>query len=200
MLTQSVTSGEQTMAFLWRGDMLYTKRGVIPPESRNEWTCFFLNLREPMDVPKAAEFGKFLATSMAFTSSIREVDVFMDDDRIHHFHKKVSEPRPLTFSSGEYIMSSPNSLFKLSTVAIKNIQVIFTIDSYDPARRYHERRKIKTLWTDKGCGDRMYRLHAYSRWKVNSDFATESRKGNGTDNKKEATIDDRYSNHFFKFR
>jgi HSP90 family molecular chaperone len=46
-----VTSGEDTMGFFWKGDMLYTKRGKLPPESQSEWTTFFLKCREPVIIP-----------------------------------------------------------------------------------------------------------------------------------------------------
>lgn len=119
----SVTSGNQSMAFLWKGDMLYTKKGIIPPESITEWTGFYLNMREPLDVPDAIEFGTFLATSMAFTSNIRQIEVYRDSERTHWYDKKVSESRPLPFALGEYTLSSPTTLLKLESVSMRNIQV-----------------------------------------------------------------------------
>ena len=120
-----VSSGEHTMAFLWRGDALFTKRGQIPQNQMDEWTTFFLTLREPMDLPKASEFGRFLATSMAFTTQIKQIQVFSNEERIQNYIKKISDPRSLSYSHGEYTMTSPNSLFRLLNISIRNIQVDF---------------------------------------------------------------------------
>jgi hypothetical protein len=76
-----------------------------------------------MDIPDAIEFGTFLATSMAFTSNIRQVEVYRDSERTHWYDKKVSEPRPLPFAQGEFTLASPSSLFKLLSVSIRNVQV-----------------------------------------------------------------------------
>ena len=111
------------MAFLWKGDTLFTKKGSVPEQSVSEWTGFFLNLREPLEIPNAVEFGTFLATSMAFTTNIRQIEVFKDSERTHWYDKKVSEPRAVSFKSGEYTLTSSSSIFKLLAVAMRNIQV-----------------------------------------------------------------------------
>jgi hypothetical protein len=118
-----VTSGGQSLLFVWKGDNLFTRKGVIPDNDVSEWTSFYLNLREPMDLPNSVDFGKFLINSMAFTSNIRQVSVYVNEDRIQFYNKKISAPRPLTFPNGEFILNSPNSFFKLQTVTIKNIQL-----------------------------------------------------------------------------
>ena len=111
------------MAFVWKGDSLYTKRGKVPDASVSEWTSFFMAMREPMDLPKPADFGRFLATSMAFTSNIRQIEVFVDESRILQFQKKVSPPKALSFSKNEYTLYSPNRFFTLQSVAIRNVQI-----------------------------------------------------------------------------
>lgn len=118
-----VTSGTESMAFLWKGDMLYTKRGTLPEESVSEWTSFFLDMREPADLYDMNAFGRFLSTSMAFTSSLKKVEVLVDGVRTLYYDKKMAEPRPLSFSKKVYSLSSPNSIFTLEAVAVTTIQM-----------------------------------------------------------------------------
>lgn len=86
-----VSSGSDCMAFFWKGDQLFTRRGAVP--SPDEWTTFYLSLREPMDIPDIKAFGKFIATSLAFTRNVRQVTVKVGATEILSFHKKVAEPR-----------------------------------------------------------------------------------------------------------
>lgn len=60
----SVSSGEQCMAFYFKGDQLFAKRADVPPSDVDKWTTFLMDLREPMEMPSLDDFAKFLATSM----------------------------------------------------------------------------------------------------------------------------------------
>ncbi|KAJ3148016.1 hypothetical protein HDU86_007584 [Geranomyces michiganensis] len=117
-----VTSGNESMGFFWKGDMLYTKRRPLPPEAVTEWTSFYLTMREPVDLPDTVAFGRFLATSLAFTSTLERVEVLVDDQSVLIFDKKTTEPRPLSYSKKIYTLSSP-SIFTLNSVEIKTIQL-----------------------------------------------------------------------------
>ncbi|KAI8587693.1 hypothetical protein BDZ88DRAFT_453803 [Geranomyces variabilis] len=117
-----VTSGNESMGFFWKGDMLYTKRGQLPPEAISKWTSFYLTMREPVDLPDTEAFGRFLATSLAFTSTLKRVEVLVDDQPVLIFDKKTTEPRPLTFSKKVYTLSSP-SIFTLDSVGIRTVQL-----------------------------------------------------------------------------
>ncbi|RKO86939.1 hypothetical protein BDK51DRAFT_35149 [Blyttiomyces helicus] len=105
------------------GDMLYTKRGKNPDESQSEWTSFFLNLREPIDIPGSSEFGRFIATSLGFTATLRRVEVLVNNERILSLHKKAAEPRPLSFTKSDYTLASPNRIFALDAVSIRHVQL-----------------------------------------------------------------------------
>ena len=148
-----VTSGKEMMCFLWRNDMLYTKKGRLPPESVTEWTVFFLNLRETMDVPKTGEFGRFLATSMAFTTHIKAVEVFVDDERVLCLSKSASVPQPLDiaknfsfFSSSPFTLSSPNNFMQLESVYLSKVQLdVQIIEGSQNAATIHMRIATGTL-------------------------------------------------------
>eukprot|EP00842_Homolaphlyctis_polyrhiza_P002573 jgi/Hompol1/3316/HPOL_003212-RA len=119
-----VTSGKQSMAFLWKNDMLFTKRGALPNDAVSEWTTFFLAMRDPIDIPKTSDFGRFLATSLAFTTSMRDVKVFVDADCVLHFNKKGAPPRPVEVPNlRSFNLTSPNSTFKLISLSMAKVQL-----------------------------------------------------------------------------
>ncbi|KAI8818837.1 uncharacterized protein EV422DRAFT_167088 [Fimicolochytrium jonesii] len=126
-----ITSGNQSMAFLWKGDMLYTKRGILPPEAVTPWTTFFLVMRDPIDIPDTDQFGRFLATSMAFTANLKAVEVHVDSSCVMHFDKKIAPPRPLAFLRKSYTLTSPNSIFSLESVEVKTVQLDVEIKDGD---------------------------------------------------------------------
>jgi hypothetical protein len=73
-----VQSGDQCMAFFWKGDQLFTKRGPVNEKDASPMTTFYLKLRDPVEAPNVASFGRFLATSLAFTKNLRNVEVGKD--------------------------------------------------------------------------------------------------------------------------
>ncbi|RKO99026.1 hypothetical protein CXG81DRAFT_15135, partial [Caulochytrium protostelioides] len=78
--TPFVVSGDQTMAFLWRGDALYTRRGRVAPADQDPTmpTTFHLGLREPIARPDLTDLGRFLVAALLFTRSLAQIDVVVD--------------------------------------------------------------------------------------------------------------------------
>jgi hypothetical protein len=118
-----ITSGEHTMGFFWRKDMLYTKRGILPENARSEWTTFYLTCREPIELPAVDEFSRFLASCLAFTTKLQRVEVFFDNERVIQFHRRGQVPRPLEIVKGAYHVYSPHKIFKLESISISQIQL-----------------------------------------------------------------------------
>lgn len=102
--------------------MLFTKRGTLPNESVSEWTTFYLQTREAMPLPDKYEFGKFIATSMAFASKIKQVEVFVDQERILHFNRRGGDPKPIQDIS-RFSLASPQRMFSLTSIGISQIQL-----------------------------------------------------------------------------
>ena len=120
------------MRFFWKGDQLYTKRGILPEDSIHEkvsenagnpWTTFFLPLREPTDLVDLADFTKFLTKSIAFTANLRKIEVFVDDERVTFIHKRSADARPLDFDKRKYHLSSTQDIFKLESLSLKTLQL-----------------------------------------------------------------------------
>ncbi|KAI9364960.1 hypothetical protein DFJ73DRAFT_619935 [Zopfochytrium polystomum] len=132
-----VTSGNECMAFFWKGkrDQLFTKKGPVAQESVSEWTTFYLSLRDPIECPNITDFGRFLATSLTFTRHLKKIEVFIDDDRVLLLDKKSVEPRPLEFPKHLYTLTSPNSIFHLNSISMSKVQLDITVrTNYDKDR------------------------------------------------------------------
>lgn len=109
-----IMSGSETLAFVWKGDALWTKTAPNRQQAAGgadskRWTTFVLPSRDPYPLPDWDEFGTFLAASLTFTSSLRQVRVFVNDhERLTIFKALVQEPRPISTPKSK---SSSNSWF-----------------------------------------------------------------------------------------
>ncbi|KAI9197496.1 uncharacterized protein BJ171DRAFT_519741 [Polychytrium aggregatum] len=130
-----ISSGDECMAFFWKGDQLFTKKGKVPAESVSALTTFLLNLREPIDVPNLGDLGRFIANSLAFTENLGSVSVHIDADLVLSFRKHAAPPRPFAFSSSVYNLKSPNQIFTLQDVSIRPVQLnVVAYTDFDKSR------------------------------------------------------------------
>eukprot|EP00957_Ditylum_brightwellii_P126792 9664745-Ditylum_brightwellii.AAC.1 len=77
-----VMSGGEVMAFVWKGDALWTKTGDVPPShqrKKNDWTTFVMPSRDPYPLPDLVEFGQFLCSALTFTKCLNTVKVYTND-------------------------------------------------------------------------------------------------------------------------
>ncbi|KAJ3533672.1 hypothetical protein NMY22_g7241 [Coprinellus aureogranulatus] len=98
-----VTSGEQWMAFYWKGgkDQLYARRGTLPADvDGKEWTTFDMPLREPAPMPVPFDLIRFLTSSITFMTHLRRVSVYLDDKRLARLEKSAGESRLLSVPRG----------------------------------------------------------------------------------------------------
>ncbi|RIA78752.1 hypothetical protein C1645_810982, partial [Glomus cerebriforme] len=109
------------MAFYWRGNQLFTKQGPI--EDKNEgWTTFLMDMRDPLKLPDFEEFARFLANSLVFTVNLQEITVYFNDILSIQLSKKLQEPKLMMISS-EFNTFSPQKMFQLTSVDIRNVQL-----------------------------------------------------------------------------
>jgi hypothetical protein len=111
------------MAFYWRKDQLYAKRGPIPEEKQSKgWTTFLLDLRVPMDMLDMDEFGSFIARALGFTVKLCDVTVYLDHHRLLSINKTVLESRPMTIPNA-ICTTSPLKIFTLKSVELQGVQM-----------------------------------------------------------------------------
>lgn len=72
-----VTSGNQTMAFYWKKDSLFTRRSKLEGEKRD--TTFLLDYRsQSTPIPNLLSLCQFLTTSLTFVG-LQQIDFWLDD-------------------------------------------------------------------------------------------------------------------------
>ena len=76
------------MAFLWKGNSLYTKASTLPPDHANQDTTFLLNYRSTTSpMPDLLSICQFLCTSLTFVG-LESIELFVDKWNIISLSKK----------------------------------------------------------------------------------------------------------------
>lgn len=83
-----VSSGNEAMAFYWKGNSLFTKRVRLPPEQGNPETSFVLDYRNTSSpIPNLLSLAQFLATSLTFVA-LQKIELWVDEWKIVSLLKK----------------------------------------------------------------------------------------------------------------
>ncbi|KAK0635252.1 hypothetical protein B0T17DRAFT_612150 [Bombardia bombarda] len=118
-----VSSGNEAMAFYWKGNALFTRKLQVPEDQgSNSDTAFVLDYRNTTTpLPNLLSVGQFLATSLTFVS-LEHIEFWIDDCLILSLHKKSSPsvgipiPRDLDTKTKEGLM-------KLASAERTNAQI-----------------------------------------------------------------------------
>eukprot|EP00536_Pseudo-nitzschia_multiseries_P016499 jgi/Psemu1/221501/e_gw1.1133.16.1 len=126
-----VLSGNSALAFFWKGDALWTKTitSANRPKEDEPWTSFVLPSRDPYTMPDLVDFGEFLCAALTFTKCLREIRVYVNEERRLSITKTpLQEPAvvkinsknnsswfswPSNSSKDSVVTASPNGLFAL---------------------------------------------------------------------------------------
>lgn len=83
-----VSSGNEAMAFYWKGNSLFTKKVLLPPNEGNPDTSFVLDYRNTTSpIPNLLSLAQFLATSLTFVA-LQKIELYVDDWKIVSLQKK----------------------------------------------------------------------------------------------------------------
>lgn len=97
-----VISGDQALAFFWKGDALWTKTAANVNNKEQApggkvWTTFVLPSRDPYPLPSMVEFSQFLCASLTFTKCLHQVRVMVDGEERSFIQKtQIKEPTLVT--------------------------------------------------------------------------------------------------------
>ncbi|WYZ38743.1 hypothetical protein EsH8_III_000657 [Colletotrichum jinshuiense] len=115
-----VSSGNEAMAFYWKGNALFTKKSTLPESQSSSDTAFVLDYRNSTTpLPNLLSVSQFLATSLTFVA-LQHVEFWIDDYKILALHKKTSPsldvpiPRDIETRTREGLMKV-NSVERTST-------------------------------------------------------------------------------------
>ncbi|KAG7121143.1 hypothetical protein HYQ44_004023 [Verticillium longisporum] len=85
-----VGSGNEAMAFYWKGNALFTKKTTLPADQQSPDTIFVLDYRNTTTpLPHLLSVSQFLATSLTFVA-LQHVEFWIDDYKVLSLHKKAS--------------------------------------------------------------------------------------------------------------
>jgi hypothetical protein len=105
-----VSSGNEAMAFYWKGNALFTRKVTLPPGQGSPDTTFVLDYRSSTTpLPNLLSVSQFLATSLTFVA-LQNIEFWIDDWKILTFQKKSSPsssiaiPRDLETSTKDGLM------------------------------------------------------------------------------------------------
>jgi hypothetical protein len=105
-----VSSGNEAMAFYWKGNALFTRKVTLPPGQGSPDTTFVLDYRSSTTpLPNLLSVSQFLATSLTFVA-LQNIEFWIDDWKILTLQKKSSPsssiaiPRDLETSTKDGLM------------------------------------------------------------------------------------------------
>lgn len=114
-----VSSGDQAMAFYWKGNSLFTRRAKL--NATDPFTTFLLEYREPAELPDLRDLCRFFATSLTFVK-LSSISLYVNDHCLLSLNKKTSPPEllpipetinPVTF----------NKLMRIGRVDTERVQI-----------------------------------------------------------------------------
>ncbi|KAK3110026.1 hypothetical protein LTR53_016121, partial [Teratosphaeriaceae sp. CCFEE 6253] len=120
--TPFVSSGKQSMAFYWKKDSLFTRRGKVPEDQASGGTTFLLDYRsQSTPVPPLLGLCQFLATSLTFVG-LERIDLFLDDWNILQLNKKMAPGASVSIPK-DVNPKTRDGLMKIVDVEYQNAQI-----------------------------------------------------------------------------
>ncbi|GAB7365032.1 hypothetical protein MBLNU230_g5813t1 [Neophaeotheca triangularis] len=114
------SSGNQSMAFYWKKDSLFTRRSKLEGEKRD--TTFLLDSRsQSTPVPNLLSLCQFLATSLTFVG-LQRIELWLDDWNVLRLDKKMA-PSTNTALPKDVNPKTKDGLMKIVGVDYQNAQV-----------------------------------------------------------------------------
>ncbi|GAB7353434.1 hypothetical protein MBLNU459_g3902t2 [Dothideomycetes sp. NU459] len=117
-----VSSGDQTMAFYWKGNSLFTRRGRLAKDQATSDTCFMLDYRNTTSpVPNLLSICQFLSTSLTFVG-LERIELWLDQWNLVTLNKKMAPAADVTIPS-DVNPKTKEGLMKIVGVEYQNAQI-----------------------------------------------------------------------------
>ncbi|KAG9677806.1 hypothetical protein KCU99_g4462, partial [Aureobasidium melanogenum] len=117
-----VSSGDQTMAFYWKGNSLFTRRGKLPKEQATGETAFVLDYRNTTSpVPNLISICQFLATSLTFVG-LQSIELWVDQWNMITLNKKMAPSADVSIPH-DVNPKTKEGLMKIVGVEYQNAQI-----------------------------------------------------------------------------
>ncbi|KXX73784.1 Heat shock cognate 90 kDa protein [Madurella mycetomatis] len=123
-----VSSGNEAMAFYWKGNALFTRKVTLPPGEGSSDTTFVLDYRSSTTpLPNLLSVSQFLATSLTFVA-LQNIEFWIDDWRVLALQKKASPSLDIPIPR-DIDTRTKEGLMKLSTTDRTSTQIDATFMS-----------------------------------------------------------------------
>lgn len=120
--TPFVSSGKETMAFYWKKDSLFTRRGKLPEGQTGSETCFMLDYRSTTTpIPGLLSLCQFLSTSLTFVG-LECIDLYLDDWNVLRLTKKMAPGTNISMPK-DVNPKTRDGLMKIVGVEYQNAQI-----------------------------------------------------------------------------
>jgi hypothetical protein len=117
-----VSSGNEAMAFYWKGNSLFTRRLQMPAEEGNPNTSFVLDYRNTTTpMPNLLSISQFLATSLTFVA-LQNIELWVDDWKIITLQKKVAPSLPIPLAK-DVETKTKEGLMQIRGMERENVQM-----------------------------------------------------------------------------
>ena len=122
--TPFVSSGRESMAFYWKKDSLFTRRGKLPAEdqSATKGTTFLLDYRsQTTPVPPLLGLCQFLATSLTFVG-LECIELWVDEWNVLKLTKKMAPGASVSIPK-DVNPKTKDGLMRIVDVEYQNAQI-----------------------------------------------------------------------------
>ncbi|KAK4888398.1 hypothetical protein LTR28_002953, partial [Elasticomyces elasticus] len=110
------------MAFYWKGNSLFTRRGRLTADQSRSETCFMLDYRNTTSpVPALLSLCQFLSTSLTFVG-LESIDLWLDQWNILHLTKKMAPSATLTIPK-DVQSKTKEGLMKITSFEYQKAQI-----------------------------------------------------------------------------
>nr|OQO24945.1 hypothetical protein B0A51_09082 [Rachicladosporium sp. CCFEE 5018] len=117
-----VTSGDQSMAFYWKKDSLFTRRVKAPAGQAGKDTTFVLDYRSSSTpVPSLLSLCQFLATSLTFVG-LESIKLYLDEWNVLELTKKMAPGVEVSVPK-DVNPKTKDGLMKITGVEYQNAQI-----------------------------------------------------------------------------
>jgi hypothetical protein len=117
-----VSSGNEAMAFYWKGNSLFTKKLQLPPDQGNPNTSFVLEYRNTTTpMPNLLSIAQFLATSLTFVT-LQHIELWVDEWKIISLQKK-SAPSVVVPLAKDVETRTKEGLMRITSLERESVQM-----------------------------------------------------------------------------
>lgn len=117
-----VSSGNETMAFYWKKDSLFTRRGKLDGDQSAQGTTFLLDYRsQTTPIPSLMSLCQFLATSLTFVG-LEVIELWLDEWNVLSLTKKMAPAARVNIPS-DVNAKTRDGLMKIVDVESQNAQI-----------------------------------------------------------------------------